>query len=258
MYHPPTRISNLHQPRKIASLVARIAQTKTHKITTHMKIKLSLLSTLIAMASSANAAILVVSNVTTGYAYSDVLYENVDDSLVDGGIVAMGYFGSNNPSGDIEVISATIADFTILATGEIGGYSESLGANYPGYVEAANTDLNYLYAGNPLIGKKLYAFVGNQSSLSLSTGVALYYVDTFFEEESLMPMTYLSQPFSPASLGLGELIIGTVDSITINNPITGSPETYTTIKLAAVPETSVPLLVSIGALGLLRRRRIEH
>jgi hypothetical protein len=219
-----------------------------------MKIKLSLVSALIAMASSANAAIVAVSNVSTGLGDADALYENVDGTLVDGGIVAMGYFGSNNPSGDIANIAATIADFTILSSGQLGSYSDSLEGNYPGYVEAANTDLGDLLAGNALIGKKLYAFVGNQSTLASSTAYALYLIDTFVEEESGLGLTYLAQPFGITPL------IGSIDSITINSPLAagtdGAPSTYTTLKLvAAVPEPSAALLGAIGALGLLRRRR---
>jgi len=216
-----------------------------------MKIKLSLISALIAMASSANAATLAVSNVGTGFGDADALYENADGTLVDGGIVAMGYFGSNNPSGDIADIADTLADFTVLATGVIGGYSPTLEGNYPGYVEATNTSLGDLLAGNTLIGKKLYAFVGNQSELSLSTAFALYLVDTFDEEQSGQGLTYLAQPFGITPL------IGSIDSITTFSPaiVSGDPETYTTLKLVAVPEPSAALLGAVGALGLLRRRR---
>ena len=63
------------------------------------------------MASSAMAANIIVSNVGSGYAYSDALFENVDGSLLTGGIVAMGYFGSNNPSADLSQITNTIAAF---------------------------------------------------------------------------------------------------------------------------------------------------
>ena len=219
-----------------------------------MKIKLSFVSALIAMASSANAATLAVSNVSTGLGDADALYENVDGTLVDGGIVAMGYFGSINPSGDIADIVATLADFTSLATGVIGGYSASLEGNYPGFVEAANTDLGDLLAGDPLIGKKLYAFVGNLSTLASSTAYALYLVDTFVEEEAGFGLTYLAQPFGITPL------IGSIDSITINAPLAadsgGALETYTTLKLVeAVPEPSAALLGAVGALALLRRRR---
>ncbi len=216
-----------------------------------MKIKLSFVSALIAMASSANAATLAVSNVSTGLGDADALYENVDGTLVDGGIVAMGYFGSINPSGDIADIVATLADFTSLATGVIGGSSASLEGNYPGFVEAANTDLGDLLAGDPLIGKKLYAFVGNLSTLASSTAYALYLVDTFVEEQSGFGLTYLAQPYGITPL------IGSIDSIIINSPLAagsgGALETYSTLKL--VPEPSSALLGAVGALALLRRRR---
>ncbi len=215
-----------------------------------MKIKLSLVSALIAMASSANAAVVAVDNVSNGRGDSAALYENVDGTLVDGGIVAMGYFGSNNPSGDIADIPATLADFTVLATGVIGSPSVSLEGSYPGFVEAAAQDVGDLGTlNNPLIGKKLYAFVGNLSTLASSTAYALYLVDTFSESQ----FTYLAQPFGITPL------IGSIDSITINTPLAagtdGASETYTTLKLVPVPEPSAALLGAIGALGLLRRRR---
>ena len=213
-----------------------------------MKIKLSLVSALIAMASSANAAVVAVDNVSNGLGDSAALYENVDGTLVDGGIVAMGYFGSNNPSGDIADITATLADFTVLATGVIGSPSFSLEGSYPGFVEAAAQDVGDLGTlNNPLIGKKLYAFVGNLSTLASSTAYALYLVDTFSESQ----FTYLAQPFGITPL------IGSVDTITTLSPaiVGGASETYTTLKLVPVPEPSAALLGAVGALGLLRRRR---
>ena len=108
-----------------------------------------------------------------------------------------------------------------------------------------------LIAGNALIGKKLYAFVGNQSTLASSTAYALYLVDTFVEEQSGFGLTYLAQPYGITPL------IGSVDTITTLSPaiVSGDPETYTTLKLVAVPEPSAALLGAVGALALLRRRR---
>jgi len=90
------------------------------------------------MASTAIAANIIVSNVGSGYAYSDTLFENVNGSLLNGGIVAMGYFGSNNPSTDLSQITNTIVDFTIFASGVAGGYSDSLVGAFAGYVEVAD------------------------------------------------------------------------------------------------------------------------
>jgi hypothetical protein len=214
-----------------------------------MKLKLSFTAALIAMASSANAANIIVSNVGSGYAYSDTLFENVNGSLLDGGIVAMGYFGSNSPSTDLSQITNTLADFTTLASGIVGNPSASLEGAFAGYVEAADHNTGVLGSGSTLIGKKVYAFVGNQSTLSASTAFALFLTGTIAEEEPGFEATFIAQPY-----GLTPLI-GSVDSVTTNSPISASPETYTTLKLVAVPEPSVALLGALGALGLLRRRR---
>jgi hypothetical protein len=111
--------------------------------------------------------------------------------------------------------------------------------------------LGDLLAGDPLIGKKLYAFVGNLSTLASSTAYALYLINTFVEEETGFGLTYLAQPKGITPL------IGSIDSITINAPLAagsgGALETYSTLKL--VPEPSSALLGAVGALALLRRRR---
>ena len=212
-----------------------------------MKITLSFTAALISMASTAIAANIIVSNVGSGYAYSDTLFENVNGSLLDGGIVAMGYFGSNDPSTDLSEITNTIADFTTLASGVAGSQSASLEGAFAGYVEVADYNTGVLGSGSTLIGKKVYAFVGNQSTLAASTSFALFLTGTFAEEEAGFEDSFIAQPFGLVPL------IGTVDSITTNSPISGSPETFTTLKL--VPEPSTTLLGAVGALALLRRRR---
>ena len=212
-----------------------------------MKITLSFIAALISMASSAMAANIIVSNAGTGYSYTDTLFENVNGSLLDGGIVAMGYFGSNDPSTDLSEIINTIADFTTLASGVAGSESASLEGAFAGYVEVDVYNTGVLGSSSTLIGKKVYAFVGNQSTLTASTAFALFLTGTFAEEEAGFEDSFIAQPFGLVPL------IGTIDSITTNSPISGSPETFTTLKL--VPEPSTTLLGAVGALALLRRRR---
>ena len=214
-----------------------------------MKISHSLSVTLIAMASNAIAANIIVSNVGSGYANSDTLFENVNGSLLNGGIVAMGYFGSNNPSTDLSQITNTLADFTTLASGITGSFSASLEGAFAGYVEVADVNTGVIGSGSTLINKKVYAFVGNQSTLESSTAFALFLTGTITEEEPGFESSFIAQPYGLVPL------IGTVDSVTTNSPISSSPETYTTVKLVAVPEPSAALLGAVAALGLLRRRR---
>ncbi len=199
------------------------------------------------MATNAMATNIVVSNVGTGDANTDWLFENVDGTLLDGSIVAMGYFGSNDPSVDLSDITSTLADFVTFASGIVGDYSASLEGAFAGYVEAADHNTGVIGSGNPLIGKKVYAFVGNQSTLAASTAFALFLTGTIFEEEPGFEDTFIAQPYGLVPL------IGSIDSVTANNPISGSPETYTTLKI--VPEPSTALLGALGVLGLLCRRR---
>ena len=99
-----------------------------------MKIKLVYIIGAIAMASNSNAAIYAVQNVQTGYAYGDGLFQNADNSLLDGGIVAMGVFGG---TGFQEFdITTTISNFQILASALAGSNSTTLSGSFPGYVQA--------------------------------------------------------------------------------------------------------------------------
>ena len=213
-----------------------------------MKMKLAFAAALVAMASNASAAVFAVSNVTTGYGYSDALFQLEDNSLSNGGIVAMGYF-SGTPSGNLVDIATTVGDFTILASGLTGSYSESLGGSFAGYIEEIVQGASIIEP-NSLIGKSLYVFAGNASTLAASTQWALVQVGTIFSDDPV-EQTYVAQAFSLTP------IIGTVGSYTGNaSGLASGSEAYTTLKLvSAVPEPTAALLGAFGALGLLRRRR---
>jgi hypothetical protein len=214
-----------------------------------MKIKLAFAAALVAMASNASAAVFAVSNVTTGYGYTDALFQLEDNSLSNGGIVAMGYF-SGTPSSNLEDIATTVGGFTILASGLTGSYSESFGGSFAGYIEEIVQGAPIIEPSS-LIGKSLYVFAGNASTLAASTQWALVQVGTIFSDDPV-EQTYVAQPY-----GLTP-IIGTIGSYT-GNPggvIVEGTDTYTTLKLvSAIPEPTAALLGAFGALGLLRRRR---
>lgn len=217
-----------------------------------MKLKLTFVAALLAMGSNVNAANYLVSNVGTGYGYSDALFQNVDDSLLSGGIVALGYFATVAPSSELSQIGSTISNFTITASALAGSYSASLGGNFAGYVEAPLVNGAPLIspADDAFIGLDLYVFAGNAATLETSTSWALVRISTLTEDLPL-ENTYQAQPFGFTPL-IGS--IGTFDGI---SPISGDPETYSTLQLAAVPEPSAVMLGALAAsLGLLRRRRI--
>jgi MYXO-CTERM domain-containing protein len=212
-----------------------------------MKLTTALTAALIAMASNASAALYVVSNVGSGYGYSDALIQLEDNSLSSGGIVALGYF-SSAPSASLEDIATTISNFTVLATGLTGTYSASLGGTFAGYVES-ETQGAIISEASAEYNKSLYMFVGNAATLAGSTQWGLVQVAPVLFSDDPVENTYVAQPY-----GLTP-VIGTIGSYTGDASGFGS-DTFTTLKLvSAVPEPTAALLGSLGALGLLRRRR---
>jgi hypothetical protein len=210
--------------------------------------------------TSANGAVYIVSNLITGGGSSDTLFQSsgaVNAPLMNGGVVTLGYFSSNAyvPSSDTAVIATTIADFTIVASALTGSFSNQLGeAGTAGYVDAAPVDTASILTGDPLIGRTLYAFVGNAATLAASTAFALKAVGTI-ADDSASENSYLASPSGGVTP-----VIGTINV----NAFTGNPfpnagagiTTFDTLQLVdAVPEPSVLLLSAFGVLALLRRKR---
>lgn len=218
-----------------------------------MKLKLVTAAALIAASTYSNAAIYYVSNLVTGLGSSEALYQNGDDTLLNGGIVALGYFGTNAyvPSSSIAAIQTTIADFTTVAFALAGSDSFQLSlTGNPGYVDAAAVDTANISSTDPRVGRALYVFVGNNATLAGSTAWALKQVATLFDDEA-GEQEYFANP-----LGGAAPIIGSIGSFT-GEPfpsLEAGSSTFSTLKL--VPEPSAALLGALGALGLLRRRRI--
>lgn len=214
-----------------------------------MKLRLTIAAALVAMVSNLSAANYLISNVVSGDA-TDVLYQNSDGSLLSGGIVALGYFAGGAPSSSIADIATTISSFTLQASSPVGGNSEDLGGSFAGYVQAASVVGPAINNGSPLLGLPMYVFVGNGATLATSTAYALARV-AFIASDEPLAQTYVANPAGAVVLG----DIGSLSSFT--GSVTGGSATYSTLRLAVpVPEPSAALLGAIGALGLLRRRRI--
>lgn len=219
-----------------------------------MKLKIAFFIGALAMASNSNAAVYFVTNISSGYAYSDGLFQNADNSLLDGGIVAMGVFtGTGFQEFDI---ATTISNFQILASGIAGSNSITLGGSFAGYVEN-NVDTDNILGTDLLVGQDLFVFVGNAPTLEGSTTFGLFKTATI-QSDIPNEQTYLANPFS--AINASELLLGEAGSITLNpnNLLSTTEETFTTLKLAAapVPEPSAAILVGLGALiACVRRRR---
>lgn len=226
-----------------------------------MKLKLIIATALIAVSANSYAAIFVVSNVVAGTALTDALFQNTSTpgvvgnsgatgTLMNGGIVTLGYFATNAfvPSSNLNSIGTTIAGFTVVATGIPGTSSDDLGGSFAGFVQSEAFPGGQITGVNALIGRTLYVFAGNNTSLALSTAWGLKAVNTIVDDVP-NETTYLANP-----LGGAAPVIGTIGSF-IGNPGLQGAGTFNTLQLAAIPEPSTALLGAIGALGLLRRRR---
>jgi hypothetical protein len=213
-----------------------------------MKLKFAILTSILGFTGISNGAIYNINNVVNGV--GDTLYANSLNLLSTGTITTIGVF----PAGFALTSSLTdkavlLSNYTTLSSGLTGGPSSSLGGNPAGYAEYDPDDQANILTGNALLGRSLYSFMGNASTLAGSTEFSLVLLGTILED---LPNEN-SYSSNPAGL---TPIIGSLG--TFNGDAGGGPGISTTLKtasLGAVPETSSALLGAIGALGLLRRRR---
>ncbi len=215
-----------------------------------MKTTLLAISGLIAGMMASNAALVVVSNVAAGP--GDTLYARQDNSLMNSGLVTMGYFDASVTTADIDTIPELflkLGSFTLITSEVPGSMSAQLGAAFAGYADqATGASLGNVTVGNPLLGRMLYSIVTNASSLAGATPTsqfALVAVGTI-KDDVPVENTYLSNPLTAP-------IIGTIGAF--NGDAGGGAGAYNTLKMTSVPEASTALLGALGALGLLRRRR---
>ncbi len=196
--------------------------------------------------ANANAATFTVSNVVDGL--SETLYQNADGTLNSGGIATIGYFTAGYTITGDSLLD--LAAYTIVSTAEIGGPSLDLGGAFAGYAQSDLVDVGTITAPNALLGRPIYSFVGDGATLAASTQFILVQVGTIFDDTPV-PQDYTSNP------GLANPVAGygVVGSFTGNaSGLADDETTYRTLQF--VPEPSAALLGALGALGLLRRRRI--
>lgn len=222
-----------------------------------MKIRNALvaISFLVTGASVSNAAVFVISNV--GDLLTDTLYADSAGMPMTGGVVTIGYFTSGIAQGDVDTIPelvANLGNYTIQSSAAPGS---SLGTSYgdisiAGYANNSDTptDIGQVLASasNPLIGRVVYSIFGNAATLALSTEFAMVAIGTI-QDEATATATFSSNPINPAIIGTNGTWEGDIG-------LELGTQTYGTLQLAAIPEPSAALLGALGALGLLRRRRI--
>lgn len=221
-----------------------------------MKLKKTLMIglALVSGTLASNGAQMILNNVVGGP--GDTLYATSTNTLMNGGVVAIGYFNTSaiNPT-TIADLASNISNFIIVTSAVPGSNSDTLGGSFAGYLE--QTSFTSVSGGlvtpsnnSALLNRNIYEIVTSASSLAAATGTsefALLKIGTF-QDDGALENQYFGDPAGKTP------IIGTLG--TFNGDAGGGPGTYNTLKMAVVPEPSAALLGAIGALGLLRRRRI--
>jgi hypothetical protein len=208
---------------------------------------------------SSSAATMFIQNPSNGP--GDTLYALNNNTLMDGGIVTMGYFASSVNVGDISTIAGLVANlgsFTAITTVVPGSLSTSFGVAVPGYAEgsdAAGVAIpgGSILVGNALMGRSVYQIVTNSATLSGATTANQFALIGFGtitgDDAGTQAIT------GNISIGGNVYLSGGAGTFNGDASFAGGEGSYNTLKLAAVPEPSAALLGAIGALGLLRRRR---
>ncbi|MDP3851285.1 MAG: hypothetical protein Q8Q59_12325 [Luteolibacter sp.] len=234
---------------------------------------LSIAGVAIALLASANAATISGSGIVD-VGGGDTLILGITGSKVASGIASSGYFTITDAQvatlsstystapGSVDGIAARsslISAFVGLANDDfVTGGTVTFGGAIPG-VYTLTADLGLLGTSYAGLNKVLYTFFGDGADLSSSAGLglALHTGVTLDRDDNV------ATPDSN-DIGLGipyqALIRGATTATTYDpSQIFGEPTAPISagaFQLVGVPEPSAALLGALGALGLLRRRRI--
>lgn len=158
---------------------------------------------------AANGAGVIVNNFGEGP--GDTLYANADGTLMDGGLVAMGYFPASVTAEDIDTAAELVrhlSAFTVITSAVPGSVNTTLGTANPGYVDQAEfTQVGPVLYGDELFGRMLYSVVisgGSFQALVPGDGVGLVPIGTF-KEDLPVEWQYSSNPtgYIPLIGGIG-------------------------------------------------------
>lgn len=144
-------------------------------------------------------AVISISNIVSGP--GDYLYALEDGTLMNSGVVTVGYFPAGVATADIDTIPELVAQlpkFTVLASRVPGQPGCMIGMPLPGYVDECDwVSLGKITNGNPLLGRTLYSIVTNAPNLGSATvrsQFALLEIGTLINDVPNENM-YTSNPF---------------------------------------------------------------
>jgi len=148
--------------------------------------------------------------------------------------------------------SALVTNFNVVASAGVGDTAGTYGVNMPGMYD---TNQGPLVTNAASIGRSLYSFFTVGSSLTAgNVGSAYALVNS--------GQTVIADAFPPTDYTLftttGTVVHGQLTTGTFSAPPLGieAGVSAPAFNLVPIPETSTALLGALGALGLLRRRRI--
>lgn len=196
----------------------------------------------VALAASAKAATITVTNVDFGLTNA-VVSEAGTAYANSTGIIAIGVFSTLT---DLDISSATsvatlAGDFKTFGTTAQFGAGFGLAGTYQFETTGATPGVDG-FAGN------IYTFIGNGATLAASTEILVYKNEsTFVADPGASDPALLSD-----TLDSGTLLLGGFNNYSEDIGLGPAPA-YNTVNL--IPEPSVALLGALGVFGLLRRRR---
>lgn len=216
-----------------------------------MKVTLSTVAALFATAALSLGYTTSTGNLLVGNPTERPVVDNSGNPIALGsGSVAVGYFGSFSDAqitgaGDF---TALLADFQQFGDATASGFQN--GFNAPGFFSLAADSPLPQGGGSDFTGKNVYTVIGNASTLAASTHLAVWKGTAVIGEENGAGLGSVNSNVTPGS---GSLLFGG-DFGSIN---VGVGPTFTNgIQLSApIPEPSSMLLLGLGGLGFLARRK---
>ena len=211
--------------------------------------KLAFFTIVAVLGSSVQAANIAGANFSSTFTAFTPFLVGTQPMPANSGVVALGSFSMT----DAQITAAAaamdraglIAAFTQFAASSVVG--DAGGFNTPGlYGHDFSAPIN---AGNTLIGKNIYTFVGNQSTLASSSQILIMKADPaqLFPEDNPVGVADANLTNPLATMIVGTSVPG--------QTIPGVAGTFNGAQLVPIPEPTALFTCLLGVFGMAMRRR---
>lgn len=221
------------------------------------KIHFSLVALSMALIGTVSAASYTVTNSSGGSTTQSVV--TATGGFVTNGQALFGYYSTNRDAaiGIATTTADILLNFVLVGSGSI---APTAGATpIQGVFAASGTTEDLSAPGNATAGKNIYVLFGNNSVFSNSTQAAVLKMSILFASSEPTTSTVSIRNSTTPTSPNGTMLLGAHNVFSGDPTPTSAAPTplapfYSLSNL--VPEPSSALLGALGALGLLRRRRI--